>query len=588
MDGLVLRKPRGGWTVPPTMPDYHETRQGFSWAEARRWLQGLPDGGLNIAHEAVDRHAQGARRTQTALRWIAKSGAVRNITYGELAAATSRFANALRALGVGRDERVFTLLGRVPELYVAALGTLKNGSVFCPLFSAFGPDPVRTRLALGDGRVLVTTDRLYHSKVAPIRPDLPQLRHVLLVSDRAEHELPTGTRSLRTLLAASGDRCAVAPTRPEEMAILHFTSGTTGTPKGAIHVHEAVIAHRATAHQALDLRPGDVFWCTADPGWVTGVSYGIVAPLVVGATVIVDEEEFDADRWFAILRDQAVDVWYTAPTAIRMLMRWEAAGGPTPRVARPPRLLASVGEPLNPQGAVWGQDRFGSPIHDTWWQTETGAIMIANFRAMDVKPGSMGRPMPGVEATVVRRRDDGGIDFVREPGAEGELALRAGWPSMFRGYLGEPERYRACFRDGWYLTGDLVRYDGDGFVWFVGRTDDVIKSSGHLIGPFEVENVLLDFPSVAEAGVIGRPDPIAGEIVKAFVTLKPGHAASAELERQLLAHARRRLGAAVAPREIAFVTFLPKTRSGKIMRRLLKAGETGTAAGDISTLEPPS
>jgi acetyl-CoA synthetase len=400
-------------------------------------------------------------------------------------------------------------------------------------------------------------------------------------------------RHLPELLAGAAPWPGIGPTDPEDVALLHFTSGTTGTPKGALHVHDAVVAHHSTGRMALDLHPDDVYWCTADPGWVTGMSYGVIAPLTNGVTSIVDEGEFDAERWYRVLEQERVTVWYTAPTAIRMLMR---AG---PEVAEGHdlsalRFVASVGEPLNPEAVVWGQNTLGVPIHDNWWQTETGGIMIANLACTDVKPGSMGRPLPGVEVAVLTRdpeRDgeplvrDGRAVVVDEPGVEGHLALRPGWPSMFRGYLDEPDRYRRCFVDGWYVSGDLVRRDADGYLWFVGRADDVIKSAGHLIGPFEVESTLIEHPLVAEAAVIGTPDPVAGEVVKAFVSLTPGAEPSDELARELLGFARARLGPAVAPRSIAFEEHLPHTRSGKIMRRLLKARELGLPLGDISTME---
>jgi acetyl-CoA synthetase len=382
---------------------------------------------------------------------------------------------------------------------------------------------------------------------------------------------------------ASADH-EIEPTDPQAMALLHFTSGTTGKPKGAMHVHEAVVAHHVTGKYALDFHPDDVFWCTADPGWVTGTSYGIIAPLAHGITSIIDEAEFDVERWYRTLAEHDVSVWYTAPTAVRMMMK---AGAELARRRRLPRLrfIASVGEPLNPEAVVWGQEAFGLPIHDNWWQTETGGIMIANFPAMEIRPGSMGRPLPGVEAGIVRRSRDGRMETIEEAGVQGELALRAGWPSMFRGYLGEDERYHKCFADGWYLTGDLARRDEDGYFWFVGRADDVIKSAGHLIGPFEVESALMEHPAVAEAGVIGKPDPTIGETVKAFVALKPGREPSEALRLELLGFARSRLGPAVAPREIDFRPSIPKTRSGKIMRRLLRARELGLPEGDVSTLE---
>jgi acetyl-CoA synthetase len=574
----------GPWAVPPNLLDYERARAQFSWAAARAELAGLPGGrGLNIAHEAVDRHAAGPLRDRVALRFLGAAGGRRELTYGALAEASSRFANALRAVGVGKGDRVFALLGRVPELHVAALGTLKNGSVFCPLFSAFGPEPVRARLELGGGKALVTTGALYRKKVAGVRASLPALEHVLLAGDEAAPDVPGG-RALGPLLAGAAARFEIPPTDPEDLALLHFTSGTTGRPKGAMHVHAAVAAHRATGRLALDLHDGDVFWCTADPGWVTGTSYGIVSPLACGVTSVVDEAEFDPERWYRVLQDERVSVWYTAPTAVRMLMK---AG---PELARRfdlsrLRFVASVGEPLNPEAVVWGIEALGRPIHDNWWQTETGGILIANFAALPVRPGSMGRPLPGIDAAVVTRREDGGVTGTAAPGEEGELAVRPGWPSMFRGYLGDEERYRSCFRDGWYLTGDLARRDEGGYFWFVGRRDDVIKSAGHLIGPFEVESALLEHPAVAEAAAIGKPDPVALESVKAFVALKPGFAPTEELRLEILGFGRSRLGRAVAPKEIAFLPSLPRTRSGKIMRRLLRARELGLPEGDTSTLE---
>lgn len=568
----------------PTLSDYDAARAAFTWADARAELTGLPDGGLNIAFEAVDRWVAAGQGETVALRWLGKNGERRDFTYAALARLSNQFANGLERLGIHPGDRVCMLTGRIPELYITALGTLKAGAVFCPLFSAFGPEPVRVRLTNSRARLLVTTSLLYQRKVQALRNVLPDLEFVSLVD--GDGDAP-GLRAFHTLLDAESD-CRPAPrTRPEDWALLHFTSGTTGAPKGALHVHEAVVAHRLTGRLALDLRPGDIYWCTADPGWVTGVSYGIVAPLTNGATLVVDEAEFEVRRWYTILERERVNVWYTAPTAIRMLMK----AGPEPAQGldlSALRFMASVGEPLNPEGVVWAAETLGRPFHDTWWQTETGAIMIANYRALDIRPGSMGRPLPGVDAAIVQRRPDGGVNLLA-PGEEGELALRVGWPSMFRGYLDDDCRYRQCFAGDWYLSGDLATCDADGYFWFVGRNDDVIKTSGHLIGPFEVENVLLEHPAVAEAGMIGKPDEFAGQIVKAFVALKPGHEPSDALRKELIGFARTRLGPTVAPRELEFVLDLPKTRSGKIMRRLLRARELGLPMGDLSTLEdnPP-
>jgi acetyl-CoA synthetase len=580
-----IPKPPGSLRVTPNLVDYEQACATFSWNEARCALEGLPGGrGLNIAHEAVDRHAAGARARHVALRWLGRRGELRELRYAELRELSNRAANALAGLGVRAGERVFLLAGRIPELYVAALGALKNRSVVCPLFSAFGPEPIRQRMTLGAAAVLVTTESLYQRKIAAWRDALPHLRHVLLVGRAGERTAVPGTHDFATLLDEADPRFEIPATDPEDPALLHFTSGTTGKPKGAVHVHDAVVAHVATGKLALDLHPEDVFWCTADPGWITGSSYGIVAPLCHGVTSILDEADFDATRWYGILQDQKVTVWYTAPTAIRMLMK---AG---PELARAHdlgslRFVASVGEPLHAEGVLWGRDVLGLPVHDNWWQTETGGIMIANYAAMEIRPGSMGRPLPGIRAGLVRRRRDGGLDVIEEADVEGELALRPGWPSMFRAYLDDEERYRRCFRDGWYLSGDLVKRDADGYLWFVGRSDDVIKTAGHLIGPFEVESALLAHPAVAEAGVIGKPDPVAGDVIKAFVSLRAGFEAGEALRRELLAFARARLGPAVAPREIEFQGDLPKTRSGKIMRRLLRARELGLPEGDLSTLE---
>jgi len=561
--------------------------RAFSWAAARAALDGLPEGrGLNIAHEAVDRHAQGPRADRVAFRFLSKAGKTEEMTFRELSEETGRFANALRSHGVETGATVFLLAGRIPELYVAALGALKARCVVCPLFSAFGPEPIRARMELGDARVLVTTPALYRRKVQEWRHELPELEWVLLTGPKEDAGVIPGAESLTAWLRDADPRHEIEPTDPEDPALLHFTSGTTGAPKGAIHVHGAVAAHHATGRFALDLRPDDVFWCTADPGWVTGTSYGIVSPLSNGITSVVDEREFDAERWYRTLEAERITVWYTAPTAVRMLMK---AGDDLPRRFDLSRLrfIASVGEPLNPEAVVWARSVLGLPIHDNWWQTETGGIMIANVAGMDIRPGSMGRPLPGVEAAVGRRAG-GKVELIDEPDVEGELLLRKGWPSMFRAYLHQEGRYRACFSGDWYLTGDLVRRDADGYYWFVGRADDVIKSSGHLIGPFEVESALVEHPAVAEAAVIGKPDPVSGEIVKAFVSLHAGHGATDALRLDILGHARSRLGAAVAPKEIEFLDDLPKTKSGKIMRRLLKARELGLPEGDLSTLERPS
>ncbi|MCU4651711.1 acetate--CoA ligase [Roseibacterium sp. SDUM158016] len=548
-----------------------------AWDEARSLVEGWK-GGLNIAHEALDRHVNAGHGADLAIRWLGKSGERRDLTYADLQAEANRFANVLAAHGLKPGDSVFAMAGRVPELYAAALGTLKAGLIFTPLFSAFGPEPVRTRMEIGSANVLVTTEGIYRRKIAPWAGEIDTLRLILILGDEA----PEGCVALGPAMAAASPEFETVATKPEDPALIHFTSGTTGKPKGAVHVHNAVLYHAFSGRKALGLEPGVKYWCTADPGWVTGTSYGIISPLVNRAAMLIDEAEFDLERWYSTVQDEKVEIWYSAPTAIRMMMR-EGSEVAKPYDFSSLTFLASVGEPLNPEAVIWSAEVFGQPFHDNWWQTETGGIMIANRPGMEVKPGSMGKPLPGIEAGIVEREDG----TLRElgPGKIGELALRPGWPSMMRAYLHEQARYDKCFVDGWYLSGDLAMRDADGYFWFVGRADDLIKTSGHLIGPFEVESALIEHDAVAEAGVIGVPDETAGEVVKAYVTLNPGYEPSEDLERDIRGHARKKLGPAVAPREVVFRKTLPKTRSGKIMRRLLKARELGLPEGDISTLE---
>ena len=579
---LIKKTPGSG--AKPNVADYATFRANFSWEKAAAELGGA-NGDFNMARIAIDRHVAAGNGATTAIRWLGVDDSKLEISYAELQKQTNRFANVLASLGVARGDKVFTLSGRLPGLYVAALGTLRHGAVFSSLFSAFGPDPILTRMTIGKAKVLVTTADLYEAKVAGIRDKLPDLKHVILLREGGQKADVPGTVDFDDLLTAQSDSYVTQPTPVTTPALLHFTSGTTGKPKGAQHVHGAIVAHYATSRAVLDLRDGDVYWCTADPGWVTGVSYGILGPLSCGATLIVDEDEFDLERWYTIVQNQKVAVWYTAPTAIRMMMK-AGVEAVKPFKFTALRHMCSVGEPLNAEAVIWTQQNIGLPAHDTWWQTETGAMMIVNFASMDIKPGSMGKAVPGIEIELADR-SGGGFQIIKETDKEGEIAIKTPWPSMFVTYLNEEERYKKCFSNGYYLAGDLAKRDADGYLWFIGRADDVIKSSGHLIGPFEVESVLMEHQAVAEAGVIGVPDDVAGELVKAFVSLRKGFTASEELADEIRGHARSRLGAAVAPREIQFMDNLPRTRSGKIMRRLLKARELGLPEGDLSTLEQP-
>jgi acetyl-CoA synthetase len=561
--------------IHPNMDDYDEAFESFKWEQAESELTGLPGGkGLNLAYEAVDRHSAGTHKNQVALRWLGSGDQVNEFTYERLKEQTDRFANVLKGLEIKKGDVVCTLTGRIPELYIAALGTLKYGAVYCPLFSIYGPEPIYQRLHKGNAKVLVTTRELFENKVAGQLDRLEHLKYILLTDGDEVKENKVQAFSL--LMTNADSSFEIEPTDPEDRALLHFTSGTTGMPKGVVHVHQAALTHFITGKFVLDLHPGDVFWCTADPGWVTGTSYGILAPLMHGVRNLVVEAEFDATLWYQILEKEKVNIWYTSPTAIRRLMRLNIEVRNKYDLGSL-RLIHSVGEPLNPEAVKWSQKILGLPIHDNWWQTETGGIMIANYPSMPIKPGSMGKPLPGIQAAIVEttQNDDTGrkARIVTKPGETGELALKKGWPSMFRTYLDEEDRYQKCFAGDWYLTGDLAVRDEDGYYWFVGRADDIIKTAGHMVGPFEVENAMMEHPAVAEVAVIGKPDPMMGELVKAFVVLKENSVPEEELLLDLKGFARKKLGPAVAPKEIEITEELPKTRSGKIMRRLLRDQE---------------
>jgi len=574
----ITKPPLDQIPVRPNIGNYDESRESITWDGVKNELDGLPGGGINMAYECLDRHLKTNRRDKIAMLWEGKDGEEETYTYAEMVAQSNKAANGLRSLGVEKGDRVFMYLERIPECYFTAFGTLKLGAVIGPLFSAFGPDAVKDRLEDSGAKVLVTSPDLW-AKVADIRTDLPALEHVLLITRRHEAEAGDGIALWDEVVAPQSEEFEIEQTGPEDYSVMHYTSGTTGKPKGAAHVHNAIIGQYATGKYVLDLHEDDIYWCTADPGWVTGTSYGMFAPWSNGVTSLVDEGGFGANRWYSLIEKYKVTVWYTAPTAIRMLMK---AGDDVVKKhdLSSLRYTMSVGEPLNPEAVVWSEKAIGLPFHDNWWQTETGAIMIANYPSMEIRPGSMGRPFPGIEPAII---DDEGK--VLPPGQEGSLALKPGWPSMFRVYWNRQEMYDSRFQNGWYITGDQAKMDEDGYFWFVGRADDVINTAGHLVGPFEVESTLLEHPAVAEAGVIGKPDPVAMEIVKAFVALKDGYEESDKLRRELIRFGREKLGSGIAPREIEFLPGLPKTRSGKIMRRLLKARELGLPEGDTSTLE---
>ncbi len=574
----IVKQPLEKLERKPNLQNYEEMFASFDWRDISSELPWFDEEHINIAHVAIDSHVATERAEKKALIWESPKGEVEEFTFADLSKLGNRFANVLTGkLGVEKGDRVFFFLERVPELYVAIIGTLKAGGVIGPLFSAFGPDAVKDRVEDSGAKVLVTSPAL-RKKIVEILPELPALEQVVLVGRGKEID-PDHGHSYEALMAEASDSFDVVRTNKEDPAIIHYTSGTTGKPKGALHAHEAVVGHYATAKYVLDLQDDDVYWCTADPGWVTGTSYGMFGPWSNGITQVVYAGGFSAKRWYDYIQRWKVTVWYTAPTAIRMLMK---SGDDLPKQFDFGSLqyMCSVGEPLNPEAVVWGERVFGMPFHDNWWQTETGCIQIANYPIQDVKPGSMGRPFPGVRAGII---DD---EFNELPtGSEGNLALREGWPSMFRTYWNKEEMYRERFKKGWYITGDKAKKDEEGYYWFLGRADDVINTAGHLVGPFEVESVLIEHPAVAEAGVIGKPDPIAMEVVKAFISLKVGYESSDALVREIQRFVMKRLSSAATPREIEVIPSLPKTRSGKIMRRLLKAKELGLPLGDTSTLE---
>jgi len=566
--------------VKPNLLDYEKARNEFGWEDIRQELDWFDDGKINIAYEVIDRHLKTPLKDKTAMFWEGKNGEREDYTFADLSRLSSRFANVLKTIGVNKGDRVFTYMDRTPEQYISLIGVLKAGGVIGPLFSAFGPDAIKDRLGDCEAKVIITIPRLVKT-IHEIMDDIPSLQTIVIVNKRNNpYDLKENEVSYESLMDEAADDFDLIKTDKEDKAIIHYTSGTTGKPKGVVHVHEAVMGHYATGKYVLDLQPEDIYWCTADPGWVTGTSYGIFGPWSNGISQVIYEGGFGAGAWYRVIEKYRVTVWYTAPTAIRMLMK---AGDSVVEKhdLSSLRYMCSVGEPLNPEAVLWGNDVIGLPFHDNWWQTETGCIQIANYPVQDIRPGSMGRPFPGVTAAIL----DDKCEKEVPPGEEGHLALKAGWPSMFRTYWNKQELYESRFAGEWYITGDRATMDKDGYFWFVGRADDVINTAGHLVGPFEVESALIEHPAVAEAGVIGIPDPIAMEVVKAFVSLKDGYEQSDELMRDIKKFARKKLHALSCPRQIEFIPGLPKTKSGKIMRRLLKARELGLPEGDTSTLE---
>lgn len=563
----------------PNIGFYEEKYKRFRWQDVSKELE-IPEGkAQNIGYMCSDRICEKGKGSKLALIWEGYRGEIKKYTYDDIRLYSNTVASYLKGLGLEMGDRICIFMDRIPELYISFLGILKMGGIVQPLFSAFGEEALYTRLEDAKTRAILTTKK-HVGKVRRILDKLPYLEYVIIVD--AERGYSGGKEYGFSMEGSKPvehfDAVEVAPETP---SVLHYTSGTTGKPKGALHVHSSIIGQYITAKWVLDLMEEDIYWCTADPGWVTGTSYGIIGPWSNGVTQAVYEAGFSTEKWYSYIERHKVTVWYSAPTAIRLLMK-EGEGIVKKFNLSTLRHLVSVGEPLNAEAVIWSQKVFGVPFHDSYWQTETGAIVITNFPGMKIKAGSMGKPFPGIEATVLDERT---YEPIKEPGKVGLIALKPGWPSMFRTYWNNKEVYEKKFKNKWYICGDRASLDPEGYFWFVGRDDDVINTGGHLVGPFEIESALLEHPAVAESAAVGKPDPINMEVVKAFVSLKPGYAKSSELELDIMNFIRKKLSPLAMPQEIEFVDSLPKTRSGKILRRLLRASEWGQEIGDISTLE---
>jgi acetyl-CoA synthetase len=558
---------------------YDERRKDFDWRQARAELAYDEAPTKNIAYFLAERNCELGRGDKVALIWENGAGdETRRFTFDELRRYSNAYAALLRRLGLEPGERVCIFMDKIPDLYFSFVGILKAGAIAQPLFSAFREDSLLTRLENAETTAVLTMKKLA-GRVRRIRDKLPALKHIVIV-DAGDTEPREGETHFDLYAGEPVEEFDIYPADEETPSVLHYTSGTTGAPKGALHVHGSLISQYITAKWVLDVREDDVYWCTADPGWVTGTSYGIIGPWALGATQLVLEIGFMPERWYAAIEKYKVTVWYSAPTAIRLLMK-EGADVVKRYDLSSLRHLVSVGEPLNPEAVIWSEEVYGLPFHDSFWQTETGSIVISNYPGMRIKPGSMGKPFPGMEAAVLNPKTFEPV----KTGTVGLIALRPGWPAMFRQYWRNPEVYQSKFEDGWYICGDRATVDEDGYYWFVGRDDDVINTGGHLVGPFEIESALLEHPAVAESAAVGKPDPVNLEVVKAFVALKPGYEPSDRMKLDIINFVRKKLSPLAMPQEIEFMESMPKTRSGKIMRRLLKARETGEEIGDTSTLE---
>jgi acetyl-CoA synthetase len=560
--------------------DYEEAKENFAWSVSEDELGYRNGDKINIGWYCSDRICLDGNSSKIALYYEDFCGVEKKYTFNDIRRLSNTVGKFLNDLGIKNEDRVCLFMDRIPALYFSFLGVLKIGAIVQPLFSAFGDESLFVRLDNAATRVIIT-QRKHLPKVRKIISRLDSLEFVIVVDCLAGRPLESGEISFNPEDVRPVEELEVFPTLAESPSVLHYTSGTTGQPKGVRHVHYSIISQYLTAKWVLDLKDDDIYWCTADPGWVTGTSYGIIGPWSLGVAQCVLDAGFSADAWYRFIEKYKITVWYTAPTAIRSLMK---AGNEVLKKhdLSSLRHLASVGEPLNPEAVVWSEKMFGRPFIDTYWQTETGSIMVTNFPGMKVKPGSMGKPFPGIQAAIL---DPDSFEPYNETGRVGLLAFRPGWPSMMRGYWNNDEKYREKFVNGWYLSGDRASIDRDGYFWFTGRDDDVINTAGHLVSPFEVESALLEHPAIGESAVVSKPDDVNMEVVKAFITLKPGFVPGPDLELEIMNFVRKKLSPLAMPQEIEFMDKLPKTRSGKIMRRLLHAKEWGEDIGDISTLE---
>ena len=559
---------------------YAERVKNFDWSISEKEL-GYKEGDIiNIGWYCSDRICQMGKADKLALIWEALGENVKKYTFNDIRLASNTIAAFLSRLGIKSQDRVCLFMDKIPELYLGFLGILKLGAIAQPLFSAFGDESLHVRLEDAETTAILT-QRKHVSKVRKIVDTLPHLKHIIIVDHDGKKPLKERELAFSLETKVPVESFDIFPSTAETPSVLHYTSGTTGQPKGVKHVHYSLISQYLTAKWVLDLKEDDIYWCTADPGWVTGTSYGIIGPWSLGITQCVLDSGFSAEAWYKFIEKHGVTVWYSAPTAIRSLMK---AGEELVKKYRLSRLrhLASVGEPLNAEAVIWSEKIFGKAFLDTYWQTETGAMMICNFPGMKVKPGSMGKPFPGIAAALL---DPGNFRVITETGRVGLIAFKPGWPSMMRAYWNNEETYKAKFVNDWYLSGDRASLDSDGYFWFIGRDDDVINTGGHLVSPFEVESALLEYEAVAESAVVSKPDEVNMEVVKAFVVLNPGFEAGADLELKIMNFIRKKLSPLAMPQEIEYVDSLPKTRSGKIMRRLLHAQEWGEDIGDISSLE---